>query len=145
MRITNAFVLMLVIVTSAGAATTELPELLPVIPKGEDFTRGGTPIRFWGVNVNAFHDHKMIGPVTERLQAFGFNAIRLWCGPDYGTYTMGDNSEIDGVDHLRAELRRRGIGIYMTPLVSLHGINQSQVEEVEKKDVIEAGEEDRQA
>lgn len=145
MRITNAFVLMLVILTSASAATTELPELLPVIPKGEDFTRGGTPIRFWGVNVNAFHDHKMIGPVTERLQAFGFNAIRLWCGPDYGTYTMGDNSEIDGVDRLRAELRRRAIGIYMTPLVSLHGINQSYVEEVEKKDVVEAGEEDRQA
>lgn len=91
---------------------------------------GDQRLRVWGVNLQsgAFKTYSEIDALITRLDALGFNAIRLW--PTGGTFysvkagmqptlnasAKGDGSDLDRFDYLVAAASRHGIHLQMTML-----------------------------
>ncbi|MGQ9696700.1 MAG: hypothetical protein ACUVRO_01740, partial [Armatimonadota bacterium] len=91
----------------------------------------GTRARFWGTNIvasNPFRDHASARAVAERLAQSGCNMVRLhhmdasWASPNifdnrYDDTQHFSETSLDNLDYLIAELKKRGIYIYMDLLV----------------------------
>jgi Carbohydrate binding domain/Secretion system C-terminal sorting domain len=100
---------------------------------GSQFTVGGKPIRFWGVNIvasAAFPDKAKAPVIAARLRKMGVNLVRFhhlensWSGLN-GTifnYSIGTRqlqaATLDRLDFLIAELKRNGIYVNMNLNVS---------------------------
>lgn len=90
--------------------------------------RDGQRLRLWGVNCVDDYQERTDAEqdrLLDRIQACGFNAIRLHLydyyyipkgdpGTTIGTSTKGDGSVIDRTDRFLAEAGKRGMVIYMT-------------------------------
>lgn len=98
--------------------------------------RNGQRVRFWGMNLQAhfLQSYAEIDNAVKRLQAFGFNGVRLWTPQEtfytldangvrvFRTATKGDLSPLDRFDYLVSKLAAAGIAIDMT---ILHNIGTS--------------------
>ena len=96
-----------------------------VRPDGHFYFEDGTRARFFGTNVggrDCAPDKKQAGVVAARLAKYGVNMLRLhsldgqW-GPliDYrnGTSQQFDADALDRIDYFIAELKKRGIYVYL--------------------------------
>jgi hypothetical protein len=108
----------------------------PVTVRGEQFYRGGKPVRFWGVNINLqpWATREIIDAMTERFDELGFNAVRAWPnsqtfygidvrkspppqGIKFVKYKKGDGTYLDLYDYLLYKLKEKGIGVYCPSLL----------------------------
>ncbi|MBI4004254.1 MAG: hypothetical protein HY353_04450 [Candidatus Omnitrophica bacterium] len=92
----------------------------------------GTPARFFGVNIDAaanFPSHEHADRFAERLAQLGCNLVRLhhldapWADPNIFAAEFEDTQHLsreslDRLDYFIAQLKARGIYIYMDLLVS---------------------------
>lgn len=108
-------------------ATTRVERYVTV--KNGHLYRSGARLRQWGVNLQSgvFHTYAEIDNLVTRLQALGFNAVRLW--PTAGTFykisdlgtepnssVRGDGSDLDRFDYLVWKLGQAGMTIQMAML-----------------------------
>lgn len=91
----------------------------------------GTPIRFWGVSIvagNVFMSHEQAERTSARLARFGCNMVRLhhmdadWAHPNIFDESYDDTQHLsaeslDQFDYLIAQLKQRGIYVYLDLLV----------------------------
>jgi hypothetical protein len=101
------------------------------VKNGHFVFEDGTRARFWGVNIvdgNVFRDHNTAAAVAERLAQSGCNMVRLhhmdasWSSPNIFDPRYKDTqhfsaTSLDNLDFLIAELKKRGIYIYLDLLV----------------------------
>ena len=100
--------------------------------KGNRFIfEDGTPARFWGAVIAGgpvFMDHEAAERAAARLARFGCNMVRLhhmdadWATPNIFDTSCDDTQHfsaesLDRLDYLIAQLKRRGIYIYLDLLV----------------------------
>jgi hypothetical protein len=91
----------------------------------------GTPARFWGTNLvasNVFCSHEQAEHLADRLSKMGVNLLRLhhmdaaWAKPNvFGNADATrklDTTQLEKVDYLVSELKKRGIYLYLDFLVS---------------------------
>ena len=92
--------------------------------------RDGQRLRLWGVNLQSgvFKTYMEVDALISRLDALGFNAIRLWptsgtfykvaagTHPTFSASVKGDNSDLDRFDYLVAVASRKGINLQMPML-----------------------------
>ena len=103
-----------------------------LMAKGNRFIfEDGTPARFWGAVIAGgpvFMDHEAAERAAARLARFGCNLVRLHhMDADWATPNIFDNSyddtqhfsaeSLDRLDYLVAQLKRRGIYVYLDLLV----------------------------
>ena len=117
---------------------SQIQDLSPVMPVGEELVRDGVPQRFWGVNVNIqpWNNAESIDSMASRIKQVGFNAVRLWPnwksfygtdvrnskyppkqGFNFSSYKKGDGSQLDLFDRMVFACRQNGLSIYMTSLM----------------------------
>ena len=92
-------------------------------------SRNGQRVRLWGMNIHGpdltgRSSHSKVHASVERLQAMGFNAVRLWGGRALvevkdekriqHTYRKGDGSALDLMDYAIARLKEKGFIIWLT-------------------------------
>lgn len=100
--------------------------------KGDQFVfADGTPARFWGINIvagNVFMDRETAERTAARLARMGCNMVRFhhmdadWARPNIFDESYDDTrhlsaERLDRLDYLIAQLKRRGIYIYLDLLV----------------------------
>jgi len=111
----------------AGQVTAGSPEFVSI--KDGHLVRNGQRLRLWGINLVQEIDARFTKEeqlrILDRIQAVGFNALRphLYdihlvpegdAGCTVPTYTKGDDSRMDKVDHFFATASKRGLLLYMT-------------------------------
>lgn len=109
------------------APAAEMVEPGYVYSKGGDLYLDGQRIKFWGVNcVSEFwRDKEDQIRILDRIQALGFNAIRVHLidntivdpaglGYTINDYELGDDSLMDKFDYFLSEAYRRGLLVWMT-------------------------------
>ncbi len=91
----------------------------------------GTPARFWGTNMSGaanFPDKEQAPAIAARIAAYGINLVRVhhadawWAPRSFIDYAKGDSRHFsaentDRYHFFAAELRKRGIYIYLDQLV----------------------------
>jgi len=101
------------------------------VKNGHFAFQDGTRARFWGTNIvasNPFQSHESAAAVAERLAKAGCNMVRLhhmdasWANPNIFDPRYDDTQHfsaesLDRLDYLIAELKKRGIYVYMDLLV----------------------------
>jgi hypothetical protein len=125
MRAVGGFLAAILVSVGAVARETELPpDSEYVVVKDGRLTRNGERVRFWGAtggapaaaapgeDVYAFNRRAI-----DRIQAYGFNIMRIWRLHDAyerqpDGYVQGDGSRLDLYDWYIAEARRRGIRLW---------------------------------
>ncbi len=99
---------------------------------GHLYFEDGTRARFFGANIQApetFPDHKTAELYAERLSQWGFNLVRLhhldapWGKPNIFDPETNDTQHfskesLDRLDYFIAQLKKRGIYVYLDLLVS---------------------------
>jgi hypothetical protein len=103
-------------------------------PDGHLYFSDGTRARFWGVDImaeNCYPTHPLAERMAARLARAGCNIVRLhhldasWSDPNIFDPAAPDTrhlsaSSLDRLDYFMAQLRRRGIYIYLDLLVNRH-------------------------
>lgn len=96
------------------------------------FFEDGTRARFWGFDImgaECFPDHKTADKLADRLMRMGVNILRVhhmdapWADPDIFDDKYDDTrhlspSSMDKLDYFLAQLKKRGIYIYLDWLVN---------------------------
>ena len=108
----------------------------------------GTPIRFWGTTLSAaanFPDKAQAPKIAERLARFGINMVRThhadaqWASRSLIDYKRGDSrhfdeENLDRFDFFMAELKKRGIYVYLDQLVNRQFLDGDGVANAAKLD-----------
>jgi hypothetical protein len=126
---TNAWAVLRAGVAAAGCAAAAAAAELPpdgeyVVVKDGHLWQGGQRVRFWG-GIGAVPTGRAEGAdpyannrrVADRLQAYGFNMMRIWglngrYDKQPGGYAKGDGSPLDLYDQCIAELKGRGFRLW---------------------------------
>jgi len=102
------------------------------IREGRFVFEDGTPARFWGVNLSAaasFPDKAAAPRIAARIARMGVNIVRVhhadaqWADRCFIDYSRGDSrhfdeENLDRFDFFMAELRKRGVYVYLDQLVN---------------------------